>query len=298
MVKIACIGIAVQDKIYYVDEIPTIPGKFVAKDYKEIGGGPAATAAVTIAKLGGSVDFIGRVGDDPTGKEILSELESYGVNTKLSKIYKNAQSSQSAILVDNKGERLIINYPSPDLLTEVTWLDDIDFLKYDAILADVRWHEGTEYCLSKAKKIGIPTVLDADITPQDITPLVALSSHAAFSESGLLKIYPNHEINMALQKADQITAGMVYVTLGSEGCAWIEKNKIKHNKGFKVTVIDTTGAGDVFHGAFAFAIASHYDIDIAVNFANAVAALKCTQPGGRAGIPNIEQVEDFLSKTD
>lgn len=64
MLKIACVGIAVQDRLYYVETLPDGGGKYVARDYKEIGGGPAATAAVAAARLGASVDFIGRLGDD------------------------------------------------------------------------------------------------------------------------------------------------------------------------------------------------------------------------------------------
>lgn len=294
MVKIACVGIAVQDRIYYVDEIPQKTGKFVANDYKEIGGGPAATAAVAAAKLGAHVDFIGRVGDDAAGQVILSELESYGVNTSLVKIYSKARSSQSAIMVDKTGERLIINYPSPDLFTDTDWLTNIDFSVYDVILADVRWHQGTEYCFNKAKELGITTVLDADVTPQDITPLVKLATHAAFSEPGLYKIANDNETLSALSKADHITTGQVYVTLGDKGCVWLDDNNIKQHPGFKVNVVDTTGAGDVFHGAFAFALANGYSIDNVVEFANAVAALKCTKAGGRDGIPSIEQVKEFL----
>lgn len=294
MVKIACIGIAVQDRIYYVDEIPTISGKFVANDYKEIGGGPAATAAVAVAKLGGQVDFIGRVGDDGAGQVILSELESYGVNTQWTKVYHNARSSQSAILVDKTGERLIINYPIPDLLTETTWLDTIDFSQYDVILCDVRWHQGTEYCLKKAKQLNIISVLDADMTPQSIVPLVALSDHAVFSEPGLAKMTNETDSDKALTIANDVTEGSVYVTQGSKGCCWLENGEKHHHGGFKVDVVDTTGAGDVFHGAFAFAIANRYPHDKVVEFANAVAALKCTKAGGREGIPNVEQVNAFL----
>lgn len=294
MVKIACVGIAVQDKIYYVDSIPQTAGKFVAKDYKEIGGGPAATAAVAIARLGGQVDFIGRVGDDATGHVILSELENYGVNTKLTKVYSNARSSQSAILVDQQGERLIINYPSPDLLAETDWLASIDLSYYDVILADVRWHQGTEYCFAQAQKQGIPTILDADTTPQDITPLVKLASHSVFSEPGLIKTTQNKDIDRGLSNINAHVTGAVYVTLGSDGCKWIENDKNRHYAGIKVEVVDTTGAGDVFHGAFAFAIANHYPIEKAVEFSNIVAALKCTKPGGRAGIPTFEQVEQYL----
>ena len=294
MVKIACVGIAVQDKIYYVDSIPHTAGKFVASDYKEIGGGPAATAAVAIAKLGGQVDFIGRVGDDATGQVILSELENYHVNTKLTKIYKNARSSQSAILVDKTGERLIVNYPSPDLSNETTWLDTIDFSQYDVILADVRWHQGTEYCFNKAKQLGIVTILDADTTPQDINSLVKLSTYSVFSEPGLIKTTSETHIEQALSNIDAITEGQMFVTLGSNGCKWIANEKLHHHHGINVDVIDTTGAGDVFHGAFAFAIATGYLTEKAIEFANVVAALKCTKSGGRAGIPTLAQVNSFM----
>lgn len=78
MVRIACVGITVMDRIYYVEGLPTEGGKYVAKRYTEVGGGPAATAAVAAAKLGAQVDFIGRVGDDDTGNSLLAELESLG----------------------------------------------------------------------------------------------------------------------------------------------------------------------------------------------------------------------------
>ncbi|MGR3806317.1 sugar kinase [Pasteurella testudinis] len=295
MVKLACVGIAVQDRIYYLDKMPhSGGGKFVANNYKEVGGGPAATAAVTIAKLGAEVDFIGRLGDDNIGSAIISELNSYQVDTSKIKVYEAAKSSQSAIFVDNNGERVIVNYPSPDLLNCTDWLEEIDFTQYDLVLCDVRWHEGAEYCLRKAKNLGIPTVLDADITPQSIVSLVKLAEHAVFSAPGLEKMTNEKDMNRALTMAKKICAGTVYVTKGSEGCDWIKDNSQTSFKGFKVEVVDTTGAGDVFHGAFAFAIANNYSIDKAIIFANAVAALKCTAEGGRDGIPDLRQVEKFM----
>ncbi|MCK3658110.1 ribokinase [Pasteurellaceae bacterium Pebbles2] len=292
--KIACVGIAVQDRIYYIEKKFSNSGKFVSYDYREVGGGPAATAAVTIAKLGGKADFIGRVGDDFAGKALLSELESYGVNIKKTKVYKNAKSSQSAIFVDKTGERLICNYPSPDLLDETSWLDSINFSQYDIILCDVRWHKGALYCLKKAQELNIISVLDADITPQDILSLAQLSSYVVFSEPGLLKLSEKTNIKQALDCANNLCKGNVYVTLGGDGCGWIENIQRKHHRGFKVNVIDTTGAGDVFHGAFAFALANGYSGDELVEFASAVAALKCESPGGRDGIPSLEQVNIFL----
>lgn len=294
MSKIACVGIAVQDRIYYVDNLPNTSGKFVARNYQEVGGGPAATAAVAIAKLGNEVDFIGRLGDDNIGKSIIEELNTYQVNTHLIKIYEKSQSSQSAILVDEMGERLILNYPSPDLLADASWLDQIDFSIYDAILCDVRWHEGALYALKKAKEFGIPSILDADITPQDITELVELAKYAIFSEPGLIKLTQDENVNTALIKASLICPNHIYVTQGAKGGSEIQNGVITHYSGFKIKSVDTTGAGDVFHGAFAFAVANKFPYDKLIPFSSAVAALKCTALGGRKGIPTIHEVENFL----
>lgn len=295
MLRVACVGITVMDRIYYVEGLPTEGGKYVAKNYTEVGGGPAATAAVAAARLGAQVDFIGRVGDDATGISLLAELESQGVNTRFTRRYEKAKSSQSAIMVDAKGERIIINYPSPDLLNDADWLNDIDFSQWDVVLADVRWHEGAKRAFTLARQAGVMTVLDGDITPQDISELVALSDHAAFSAPGLARLTGVKEWASALKQAQTLTNGHVYVTRGSEGCDWIENGERQHQTAFTVDVVDTTGAGDVFHGALAFSLASGQALTDAVRFASGVAALKCTRPGGRAGIPDCDQTRSFLS---
>ncbi|WON75946.1 sugar kinase [Serratia sp. UGAL515B_01] len=295
MTRIACVGITVQDRLYYVEKLPQGGGKYVANDYREIGGGPAATAAVTAAKLGAKVDFIGRVGGDNTGQTLLDELASYGVNVGYTRRYPQARSSQSAVLVDAQGERIIVNHPSPDLPEEAGWLNQIDFSQYDVVLADVRWHHGALTAFTLARQAGVTTLLDADVTPQDIRPLVALADHAAFSEPGLLRITGENNVEKSLRAAKNDKNGHVYVTQGKQGCFWLENGQLKHQPGFKVKVVDTTGAGDVFHGALAVTLGSYTDIAEAVRYANAVAALKCTRPGGRAGIPDCDQTNSFLA---
>ncbi|WP_209732121.1 sugar kinase [Cronobacter sakazakii] len=293
MVRIACVGIAVQDRIYTLEALPHEGGKYVAQQYREVGGGPAATAAVAAARLGAQVDFIGRVGDDATGTQLFAELESLGVNTSRARQITGARSSQSAILVDAAGERVIVNYPSPDLPDDADWLDGIDFGRYDAVLSDVRWHEGATRALTLARRAGVMTLLDGDVTPQDIRSLVALSDHAAFSAPGLA---PGLAPQDALKTTKTLTNGHVYVTLGKEGCLWLENDDTLHRQaGFTVEAVDTTGAGDVFHGALAVMLARGESPQEAVRFASAVAALKCTRPGGRAGIPDCDQTRSFLS---
>ncbi|EPE7079388.1 sugar kinase [Cronobacter sakazakii] len=296
MVRIACVGIAVQDRIYTLEALPHEGGKYVAQQYREVGGGPAATAAVAAARLGAQVDFIGRVGDDATGAQLFAELESLGVNTSRARQITGARSSQSAILVDAASERVIVNYPSPDLPDDAGWLDDIDFGRYDAVLADVRWHEGATRALTLARRAGVMTLLDGDVTPQDIRSLVALSDHAAFSAPGLARLVPGLSPQDALKTTKTLTNGHVYVTLGKEGCLWLENDDTLHRQaGFTVEAVDTTGAGDVFHGALAVMLARGESPQEAVRFASAVAALKCTRPGGRAGIPDCDQTRSFLS---
>lgn len=295
MTRIVCVGITVLDRIWYLDDLPKEGGKYVAKDYTEVGGGPAATAAVAAAKLGAEVDFIGRVGDDDTGRRLLAELESLGVNTRYTRVVKGARSSQSAVLVDASGERVIANYPSADLPMTADWLKEIDFSQWDSVLADVRWHEGAKQAFTLARQQGVPTVLDADVTPQDTAELVALSDHAAFSAPGLKRLTRIDNPLDALKKSQTLTNGHVYVTQGREGCYWLEKGELCHQPGYAVEVVDTTGAGDVFHGALALSLAQQMPSSEAVRYASAVAALKCTKPGGRAGIPDCDQTRSFLS---
>ncbi|MDX5594415.1 sugar kinase [Pseudovibrio sp. SPO723] len=291
---IACVGITVLDRVFRVSQLPTTGGKFVAKDYFEVGGGPAATAAVAISKLGTPVEFIGRVGSDDVAQTMLREFASYGVGHSHVKQFENAASSFSAILVDDAGERMIINYQSAQLSRDPEWLKKISFEQFQSVLCDVRWIPGAKYALEQAKCLGIPSVLDADITPEDITELVELADHVAFSEPGLAKFSQVDDPLEGLRIAQTKTNGKVYVTVGSKGCYWLENGELCHQPGFKVDVVDTTGAGDVFHGAFALAVADKMDARAAVTFSSAVAALKCTKLGGREGVPDRSTAEAFI----
>ncbi|WP_319411925.1 sugar kinase [uncultured Cohaesibacter sp.] len=293
--SVACVGITVLDRVFRVEKLPASGGKFVARDYFEIGGGPAATAAVAVARLGLPVEFIGRVGTDDVAQAIIREFDHYRVGHRFTREIDDATSSFSAILVDDEGERMIINYQDDSLSTDPAWMQSVDFAKFQTVLCDVRWHEGAVHALKMAKEAAIPSILDADITPQDISELVALADHVAFSEPGLAKFTQTDDLLSGLRLAQTRTDGKVYVTAGANGCYWLENGEVGHVPGFKVKVQDTTGAGDVFHGAFAFALAQGMDMAQTVRFASAVAALKCTKLGGREGIPDLDTVNAFLA---
>lgn len=293
---IACLGISVLDRIQRVDNLPTTGGKFVAKDYFEVGGGPAATAAVAVARLGHSVDFIGRVGSDSVADTMLTELASYGVNVDKAIHIPDASSAFSAVLVDDEGERMIINYQDQSLSRDPKPLECVDFSQYKTILTDVRWPEGAKYALEQAKKHNIPSVLDADLSPDPIDDLVKLADYVAFSAPGLEKFTGSSDPIEGLKIAKKQADGKIYVTVGAKGCYWLEGDKVCHEPVIKVDVVDTTGAGDVFHGALAVAVAESKESRQSIVFSNTVAALKCTKRGGREGIPARSEVDEKLQK--
>ena len=292
---LACVGSAVLDHLFRIKKLPVESGKFVASNYAEIGGGPAATAAVAAARLGHAVQLIAPVGHDSTASSIIFELRERNVDTTWVHMVENATSSVSAVLVDEAGERLIINHRHPLIDGEPEWMKDIDFSAYGALLSDVRWPRGNRRAMEQAKTAGVMTILDADVCPDDMSPLVALADHAAFSQPGLARFTGETDIAAGLRVAAKRTDGVVYVTTGGEGCYWLEAGSLRHLPGFAVPVVDTTGAGDVFHGALLVALSEGMATEEAARFASGAAALKCTKPGGRDGIPDRAALLDFLT---
>ncbi|HYF56403.1 MAG TPA: PfkB family carbohydrate kinase [Salinarimonas sp.] len=292
--KVVAVGLAVMDKIFRVPSIPIEPTKVFARSYAEIGGGPAATGAVAVARLGGAAELWTRVGDDAVGRQILAELRHWGV-TPFARAQEGALSNVSAVLVDDRGERMLASFTDPALDTDPSWLP-LECLAADAVLGDVRWPEGSAAVFRRARALRIPTVLDADLAPDNVLEaLLPLADYAVFSQPALTRFVGIGDVIAALTSVRDACPGMVGVTVGEDGFTWLDQSGARTEPGFAVPVVDTLGAGDVFHGAFALAIAEGRPIRETACFANAAAGLKCTRAGGRAGIPRREDVEALLA---
>jgi sulfofructose kinase len=292
--RVISVGIAVMDRIFAIDAIPTEPTKVFARSCTEIGGGPAATGAATASHLGGEVELWARVGDDPIGRRIVEELKEWGVVPQVRHV-PGGRSGVSSIAVANDGERLIFAFADPALDTDTAWLPMERLASADCVLVDLRWPKASERVLHEAQRKGIPSVLDADLTTDDIArTLVPLAGYAIFSLPALRRFTGQTSPGDGLTAAQSACKGRVGVTLGAEGFLWLDAGRLEHEPGFAVSAIDTLGAGDVFHGAFALAIAEGRDMRQAGRFANAAAALKCTRFGGRAGIPTRKETEALL----
>jgi len=296
MTSVFCVGHAVQDFVFYVDRLPDKAEKYRANAFETAGGGPAATAAVAISRLGGEARLAARVGDDRSGRILMDELEEFGVCTDWVRRFTGVGTSVSSVLVDARSERRIVNYLDPTLPTAATWLPDAMPGDIRAVLADVRWPEGAMHMLELARTAGIPGVLDGDMPLLDAHGLVGAASHAAFSEPGLRAYTGCEEPEAALQAATERTGNWCCVTLGERGALLCnECGEIARIPGFEVPAIDSLGAGDVWHGAFALFLAEGRDEKTAILHANAVAALKVGQRGARSGTPDRPELERFLS---
>ncbi|MBS7700698.1 MULTISPECIES: PfkB family carbohydrate kinase [unclassified Chelatococcus] len=297
--EVFCLGLAIQDTILTVASIPSAPVKVYASARREVGGGPAATASVTIARLGGRASFAGRLGDDPTGASLRHELAAENVDVTWLRSFEGLQSPGSVILVDGEGERLIVAYADPNLPRDAGWLTPRRL--GHAVLCDLSWPEGAMKCLHMARDNGIPSVLDADISRHghdEVAALIAAADHVVFSRPGLAQFTGAEAIEAGLREAARPGHALIGVTDGADGLFWLDDGRIRNARPPQVDVVDTVGAGDAFHGALALALARRCPLEEAIAFANAVAALKCTKPGGRAGLPTWDALRRFSPPLD
>ncbi|MBS1859092.1 MAG: hypothetical protein JST11_27210 [Acidobacteria bacterium] len=287
-------GCATMDHIFGLPEIPRQPLKYRAREFTAVGGGNAATAAVAIARLGGRPHLIARLGDDPIGDAILRELASRGVDTSLVHRFAGCASHISSILVDDSGDRLIVSYFDPKISHDPAWLPPIP-PGVGAVLADAHWPAGVLELFRRAAAAGIPTVLDADM-PVCAPELIRASTVAAFSAPGLDAATGVAGISDGLRAAARIGPGTMLATDGANGVFWLDGGELRHQPAHPVHAVDTLGAGDVFHGALALALAEGQTLPAAVAFANAAAAIKVTRFGGRAGVPTRSEVEQLPAR--
>ena len=295
MKRIICVGHAALDRIYRIEAFPAKPTKIRALEHIEAGGGMAANAAAAIARLGGEVELWSRVGDDDNGVKIRRALMAAGVDARHVQSFDDNRSSTSVILVDDQGERMIVGARDVNMPSGTSWLPLERIDGASAVLADLRWLEGARVAFEAARKAGVPTVLDADLGGREaLSELLALTDYAIFSAPALEEFAAEEALGDRLKRVQALGPRHAGVTLGADGYMWREGDKLASYPGFEVDVVDTTGAGDAFHGAFALGLVEGRTTADIVRRASAVAALKCTRLGARAGLPATHELAAFL----
>jgi sulfofructose kinase len=291
-VDVLCVGAGTYDLVYSVDRHPEPDEKIRATSFTGCGGGPAANAAVTVSRLGLQSAFVGYLGNDIFGNAHIDELQQAGVNTDL--VARGAHSSAlSVVMVKPDGSRALANYRKPESFLAA---DSVDF---SSINARVILFDGHEPYISpslarSARQRGIITLLDAGSKHSGTEELAGLVDYLVCSESFGLDFTGESTEDGALEKL-KAYAPNVIITVGERGLVWENAQGSGRKDAYKIKAVDTTGAGDVFHGALAACLAEEKEWLESLAYASAAGALCCTKIGARLGIPFKEEVEQFLA---
>jgi sugar/nucleoside kinase (ribokinase family) len=290
-------GLNSVDFITVVPEFPTLNSKMEILRFSKQGGGQVATAMVALARWGIKTKYIGKVGDDEWGQFSLNSICQEGINVSSVTIEPNATNQFAMIIVDRaSGERTILWKRDDRLMYREGELQKEEICSGKLLLLDGHDIHATIQSVKWAKEEGIPTIIDIDkvepLTSELIREIDFVITSSRFP-SLFIGIPDSEKAFIELQKH---TSGFLCATLGREGAVALVKGELLHIKGFKVDTVDTTGAGDVFHAGFIYGLLQNWEVEEMIRFANAVAALKCRDLGGRKGIPTLEEVQRFLSK--
>lgn len=297
MIDVLCVGHAAFDITMTANHHPAPDEKMLAEALMLGGGGPAANAAVQVARLGGKSAFCGYLGHDIFGEEHITELIHEGIDTGLT-VRGGQASPVSQILAKQDGKRSVVNYKG-----DTHWLteEEVDLRRIEALSPQVVLFDGHEPLISCmicqwAKHNGIPTVLDAGSLHRGTRELAVQVDYLVASEKFALQFCALDDTEQCL---DPLTvAGHVVVTRGERGLIWQMGSSRGRRDAYRVNAVDTTGAGDAFHGAFALAVARDMGWDETLTFASAAGALACTRLGARASLATSEQVSELIGRAD
>jgi len=294
---ILCIGMPVRDLTFRVSGVPARGSKENASHFEEICGGNALNAAIGIVRLGGRASICGPMGDarETTSRYIFEQMAREAIDTGHLVHMPGLVTPISAIMIDPSGERTIVTFRDPELW-KVT-LSPSETLLHDcaAILTESRCAAFCTDLCAEACRRGIPVIVDVDRAMSLREGLLTASTHLIFSSEPLQETAGVADDGAALRKIARLTSSFLAGTRGPRGTIWLdEQGQLQETPAVPVHTVDTLGAGDVFHGAFALAITENQDLRQALRFASTAAALKCTRFGGAFAAPQRAEVEELL----
>ena len=294
------LGCAAVDELIYVSAYPSADAKTRVLRRERHCGGLTATALVAAARLGAQCAYAGVLGEDEASRFVLECLRREGIDVSRAVCRAGAKPIHSVIVVDERRRTRNVFFDVENVVGADAKLPAKKFIESARVLfVDNFGMTGMLRAARIARAAGIPVVADfeGDEAPR-FAELLALVDHLILSENFALKLTGTGNPASAAVKLWQRGRSAVVVTCGESGLCFLDApNKSpQHLPAFKVKAIDTTGCGDVFHGAYAAALARGLPLVDRVRFASAAAALKATRHGGQAGIPSLTAVNKFLKQ--
>lgn len=289
------VGINVIDYLFRIPHFPERDTKLDALAAAIQGGGLTATAMVACARLGLATRYIGKFGDNEIGVVARRELEAEGIDLTAAVAARGIPNRFCVVLVEEgSGARTIVRQCDPQI-----WLrpDELDGTAVTSgRLLHLDGYEGDAALLAarRAREAGIPVLMDAEEATERREELFRLVDVLIVGRRYGRLLTGTDDPREILAGLAGLGPSVVGLTLGEAGSMLLHRGKLALAPGFPVEVVDTTGAGDVFHGAFAYGLLQGWEARHILAFANAVSALKCTRLGGRTGIPSADEVRVFL----
>lgn len=292
------IGLNATDTLLLVPEFPPYAGKVPFERELLSPGGQVATAVVTCARLGLQTKYIGTIGDDLRGKIQRQSLEGTGVDTSGLIVRQNCANQTAYIIIDERsGERTVLWQRSDCLKLSPSEICADDIAAARMLHIDGYDIDATVTAAEMARKYGVPVSLDVDTVYPHFESVLKhvdfLIAGSGWPAKWTGESDPLRALSLLQQEYGMRVSGM---TLGDDGSLALYQNRWYYSPAFEIHCVDTTGAGDVFHGAFCFAMLRKMPMQSALDFANAAAALNCTAVGARGHIPLLEEVESLLTR--
>jgi sulfofructose kinase len=296
MGEILGFGCVTYDMLSVIPEIPAWEAVEYIEEFQVQQGGIAATAIVAASKLGAETEFIGGIAKGFQGEFLMDNFRKYGVACDRLRVFEDATSQFTVVLVHKTSGRrtFIINKGVQDR-TEL-FAEDLDLTGVHFILFDGYYFDTTLRTAKQAREKGVVSI--TDLSQRNFHPRIreylSLIDYPILPELYLKAYFHMDNSLEAGKRMYHANNKALIVTCGDQGAYIITAEGCDCVPAFKVTPVDTTGAGDVFHGAFAFALWKGYGLREAVTFSSAVSALKCTKMGGQSGIPGFDETKEFI----
>ncbi len=290
------IGVCTVDYLVIVPRLPQRNENMRARTFARELGGLASIALIAAARLGARAKLITRIGDDEAGAYIRGALLAEGIDVSQLLLAAGSESHVSVIIVDEpSGDRSIMTRPPTSQALQARDLRREDIAAARILFVD-KCNEATRQAAQWARAAGRQVVLDPSQPYAELAPLLEHVNVPIVPEAWARAWLPDQPASVVAQRLCQEGAEIAIVTRGERGAVVSWGGQTQTFPAFAVNVVDTTGAGDAYHGAFMYALLQGWDVPRMASFAAAVGGLNCRALGGRRALPSLAEVERFLAQ--
>lgn len=295
LVDLVGVGLNATDTLIPLVKFPERGSKVEYSEASILPGGQTASAVIACQSWGLTTRYIGKLGDDDAARLHCGEFARTGVDARITKV-PNAASAHSMIVVDSGGERTVFCQRNERVLLQPEDFEREWIVNARALLVDGFETAAAIQAAQWAHAAGIPVIADLDELYDGVNDLASLVDYLVVSRDFPCRLTGERDLETALRKMrNRYSCAVTAATLGQDGVLAWDGDRFHLRPAFCVNVVDTTGAGDIFHAGFIYGLLQGWPLTRQLDFACAAAALNCTRSGARGGIGPVEEVEKLMA---